>query len=301
MVLALPVRLGILFEGGIELLMFDADGVSDRPWLWFALHGEGGPVSKLVLVVGHEIDLIVSLMGVDRQQFLTVVVLAMDKGDEQASRLGTQQVFENPRFKIHLELVPGGVLAVFQRSGIAAGCRRLPGFLNLVIGRIRKAQRHLAEAFAEFIFLSNTSLCIAWSTGLLEGAEMAELKPNQALDLWRNVLVETVRAAGPDLSSRQLAIVLTVYLTPPPHTVRGLASLLRISKPAVTRALDRLGMLGLARRRRDEQDRRSVLVQRTVKGSVFLSDFAETVAAASRHLEQQQRGIMAQIERSISL
>jgi len=130
---------------------------------------------------------------------------------------------------------------------------------------------------------------------------MAELKPNQALDLWRNVLVETVRGAGPDLSSRQLAIVLTVYLTPPPHTVRGLAALLRISKPAVTRALDRLGMLGLARRRRDEQDRRSVLVQRTVRGSVFLSDFAESVAAASRQLEQQQRGILAEIERSITL
>src|ERR1700752_3867903 len=106
---------------------------------------------------------------------------------------------------------------------------------------------------------------------------MAELKPAPALDLGRPVLVDTVRAAGPDLSSRQLAIVLTVYLTPPPHTVRGLASLLRISKPAVTRALDLLGMLGLARRRRDEQARRSVLVQRTVKGSVFLSDFAETV------------------------
>jgi len=130
---------------------------------------------------------------------------------------------------------------------------------------------------------------------------MAELKPNQALDLWRNVLVETVRSAGPDLSARQLAIVLTVYLTPPPHTVRGLAVMLRISKPAVTRALDRLGILGLARRRRDEQDRRSVLVQRTVKGSVFLSDFAESVAAASRQLEQQQRTIMTQIERSISL
>jgi DNA-binding MarR family transcriptional regulator len=118
---------------------------------------------------------------------------------------------------------------------------------------------------------------------------MAELKPNQALDLWRNVLVETVRSAGPDLSARQLAIVLTVYLTPPPHTVRGLAALLRISKPAVTRALDRLGMLGLARRRRDEADRRSVLVQRTVKGSVFLSDFADAVASASRQVEQHPR------------
>ena len=131
---------------------------------------------------------------------------------------------------------------------------------------------------------------------------MAELRPTQALDLWRNVLVETVRSAGPDLSARQLALVLTVYLTPPPHTVRGLAALLRISKPAVTRALDRLGMRGLTRRRRDEKDKRSVLVQRTVKGSVFLSDFAETVAAASRHVEQQQRsGALVPYERSITL
>ena len=37
---------------------------------------------------------------------------------------------------------------------------------------------------------------------------MAELKPAQALDLWRTVLVDTVRSAGPDLSARQLAIVL---------------------------------------------------------------------------------------------
>ena len=129
---------------------------------------------------------------------------------------------------------------------------------------------------------------------------MAELKPTQALDLWRLVLVDTVRSDGPDLSARQLAIVLTVYLTPPPHTVRGLAALLGISKPAVTRALDRLGMLGLARRRRDEQDRRSVLVQRTVKGSIFLTEFAETVASASRKLEQQ-RGALLPYERSVAL
>lgn len=115
-----------------------------------------------------------------------------------------------------------------------------------------------------------------------------DLKPMQALDLWRNVLVKTVRGGGPDLSSRQLAIVLTVYLTPPPHTVRGLAALLKISKPAITRALDRLGILGLARRKRDENDRRSVLVQRTVKGSVFLRDFAEAVAATSRQLDHEQ-------------
>jgi DNA-binding MarR family transcriptional regulator len=74
------------------------------------------------------------------------------------------------------------------------------------------------------------------------------------------VLVESVRGGGPDLSARQLSLLLTVYLTPPPHTVRGLAELLRVSKPAISRALDRLGMLGFARRKRDEADRRNVLV-----------------------------------------
>jgi DNA-binding MarR family transcriptional regulator len=74
-------------------------------------------------------------------------------------------------------------------------------------------------------------------------------------------------------------------MTPPPHTVRGLAALLDVSKPAITRALDRLSILGLARRKRDETDRRNVLVQRTVKGAVFLTDFAALIAAAAREAE----------------
>jgi len=102
----------------------------------------------------------------------------------------------------------------------------------------------------------------------------------KALGLWRTALVAAVRADSPDLSARQLAIMLQVYLTDPPHTVRGLASDLRISKPAVTRALDRLSVLGFAKRKRDTEDKRNVLVQRTVKGSVYLSEFAEIVIAA---------------------
>ena len=104
----------------------------------------------------------------------------------------------------------------------------------------------------------------------------------EALDPWRRVLVESVRGGGPDLSQRQLSLLLTVYLTSPPHTVRGLAELLRVPKPAISRALDRLGSLGFARRKRDEADGRNVLVQRTVKGAVFLSDFSALVSRASR-------------------
>ena len=113
---------------------------------------------------------------------------------------------------------------------------------------------------------------------------MAELKPNQALDLWRNVLVETVRSAGPDLSARQLAIVLTVYLTPPPHTVRGLAAKLGVTKPVITRALDTLGKYQLLARRRDENDRRNVIVQRTVKGALYVERLGDIVVAKAAAL-----------------
>ena len=112
-----------------------------------------------------------------------------------------------------------------------------------------------------------------------------QMNQDDALDIWRDALSESVRGDGPDLSSRQMAILLIVYTSAPPHTVRGLAAGLRISKPAVTRAIDRLSGLGFARRIQDEADKRSILIQRTVKGAVFLSEFADLVAEAGREIE----------------
>lgn len=113
----------------------------------------------------------------------------------------------------------------------------------------------------------------------MAGVELNEL---QALDIWRRAIVASVRADAPDLSARQMALLLTVYLTPPPHTVRGLAVLMNVSKPAVTRAINRLAELQLVRRKTDENDRRSVLIQRTVRGSVFLREFGELIVGAGR-------------------
>ncbi|MEE8272373.1 MAG: MarR family transcriptional regulator [Alphaproteobacteria bacterium] len=112
-----------------------------------------------------------------------------------------------------------------------------------------------------------------------------DLTTNQALDLWRQAVVETVRQDSPDLSARQMALMLTVYLTDAPHTVRGLAAALTISKPAVTRGLDRLSDLGLVRRKTDETDRRNVLVQRTDTGSVHLREFADMVVRLGARVE----------------
>ncbi len=111
-----------------------------------------------------------------------------------------------------------------------------------------------------------------------------QLSAQQALQLWHSAFVESVRRDTPDLTARQMAVLMTVYMDPPPHTVRGLADHLLISKPAVTRALDRLSALGLVRRKPDEQDRRSITVQRTVKGTLYLSDIAGAIARAAETL-----------------
>src|SRR3546814_1733800 len=47
------------------------------------------------------------------------------------------------------------------------------------------------------------------------------LQAAQALALWHRVLVVGLNRSLPDLTTRQVALFLEVYLAPPPHTVRG--------------------------------------------------------------------------------
>jgi DNA-binding MarR family transcriptional regulator len=101
------------------------------------------------------------------------------------------------------------------------------------------------------------------------------------LTSWRDVLADAVRSDGPDLSMRQWAILLTIYLNAGPHTVRGLSRDLNVPKPAISRALDALSILGFVRRVRDEADRRIVLVQRTTDGAKYVDEFARIVGARS--------------------
>jgi DNA-binding MarR family transcriptional regulator len=106
----------------------------------------------------------------------------------------------------------------------------------------------------------------------------------QALTLWHDVALAIVKDDEPDLSVRQMSILLTIYLEAPPHTVRDLAKKLGVTKPVVTRALDTMGRLELVSRRRDEKDRRNVLVQRTVKGALYLERLADTIGKLSQKL-----------------
>ncbi|HRX38793.1 MAG: MarR family transcriptional regulator [Parvularculaceae bacterium] len=103
----------------------------------------------------------------------------------------------------------------------------------------------------------------------------------EILGPWRDVMADAVRADGPDLSMRQWAILLTVYLNPGPHTVRALARDLNVPKPAISRALDALSILKYVRRVRDENDKRIVLVQKTPEGAIYVDNFARIVEERS--------------------
>lgn len=94
-------------------------------------------------------------------------------------------------------------------------------------------------------------------------------------------LISYVRSGQPDLTNRQMALMLLVYLTPGPHTVRGLAHMLGVSKPVITRALNTLGTLGYLRRVRDESDRRNVFVAKTNTGQDFLEGFERNLEQSS--------------------
>lgn len=97
----------------------------------------------------------------------------------------------------------------------------------------------------------------------------------QALDIWRDINTRTIKADGPDLSARQTALLLTVHLDEERYTVRALAKRLGLCKPAVVRALDSLQAMGLLRRVRDPNDKRSVLIEPTLEGSEKLSSIAQ--------------------------
>ncbi|MFZ5746288.1 MAG: MarR family transcriptional regulator [Pseudomonadota bacterium] len=113
--------------------------------------------------------------------------------------------------------------------------------------------------------------------------------PDHSLLSWKKTLIDYVRSGEPDLTNRQMALLLLVYLDPGPHTVRGLARALNVSKPVVTRALNRLGTLGYLRRQRDESDKRNIFVARTTEGADFLAEFGHFVAGdhQPRHISER--------------
>jgi DNA-binding MarR family transcriptional regulator len=117
----------------------------------------------------------------------------------------------------------------------------------------------------------------------------AALTSDPRMLVLRGTLLALVRRDGRDLTARQLTAFLTVYMDEATHTVSSLAELLHISRPGVTRIMDRLVQFDLVSREEDREDRRRVLVRRTTRGAAFFRELvgitrmvaAETEAAVA--------------------
>lgn len=113
----------------------------------------------------------------------------------------------------------------------------------------------------------------------------SDTAPGLAVNVMREIIVSLVRRDGPSLSAHQLGVFLTCYLHDSDHTVRGLARDLGVSKSVITRALDRLSDFGLALRRIDPLDARSVIVVRTPTGLELMSELNQIALRVARHAQ----------------
>jgi len=111
----------------------------------------------------------------------------------------------------------------------------------------------------------------------LQTPAKTKLSRKDSLAFWHRVTLQSVRADGPDLSARQLAMLMSIYLEDGPHTVRSLARHLQVTKAAISRATDSLCKLGYIQRKPDHRDKRSVILARTSKGIHFLSAFGDVI------------------------
>lgn len=109
---------------------------------------------------------------------------------------------------------------------------------------------------------------------------MAE-KPDQLLHVIRQACVAEIRSDHPDLTLRQLGVLLVVYSTDEVQMVRRLAKRLKVQKPVISRVLDRLSELGWVKRGIDLEDRRNVLVLRTTSGAAMMERLGVVMTEAA--------------------
>jgi DNA-binding MarR family transcriptional regulator len=118
------------------------------------------------------------------------------------------------------------------------------------------------------------------------GARCVALPVDRQLGTLHETLLALVRRNGRDLTARQLTAYLTVYIDETLHTVSSLATLLGVTRPGVTRIVDRLTEFELVAREEDRDVRRRVLVRRTLQGMTFFRE----LAAITREATDKQAG-----------
>ena len=105
--------------------------------------------------------------------------------------------------------------------------------------------------------------------------------PDRLLHSLLGTLVSEFCPLQPDLTLRQLAMFLVVYLTNERQTVRGLAAYLNINKSSVCRALDRFEEIDFVHREIDLRDTRSITVGRTARGSAMVDRLRAAMAVVA--------------------
>jgi DNA-binding MarR family transcriptional regulator len=105
------------------------------------------------------------------------------------------------------------------------------------------------------------------------------------VDMLRDILLALVRRDGRDLTARQLSAFMIVYTEDEIQTVSSLAEQMNISRPGVTRVMDRLVQFDLISREEDRVDRRRVLARRTPRGIAFYRDLSAIARTAAEGRE----------------
>jgi len=196
---------------------------------------------------------------------------------------------------VGLDVAP---LAASSRTGRPSLCVRADG----ATGCVTRVNHSLRDMNPLLMTGSVGRLHNCWAAAAPRFGKGLNMITNEVSDglagILRTAIVELVRRDGPDLSARQLGVFLTCYLETEAQTVRGLAAKLGVSKPAITRALDRLSEFDLVRRKTDPLDRRSVLVQRTATGMAFLRELRTILRDAATAMRITAEPAPAQRSRS---
>jgi len=97
----------------------------------------------------------------------------------------------------------------------------------------------------------------------------------------KGAVVRWVNDDWPDLTNRQLALLLIVCIEPGNHYLRHLATRLGVQKPIACRILDRLNDLGLITRQHERRDLRNVYAVPTARAIAFMHAFDAFFSTAS--------------------
>jgi DNA-binding MarR family transcriptional regulator len=92
----------------------------------------------------------------------------------------------------------------------------------------------------------------------------------------RDSLIRMVRSNSRDLTCRQLGVLMISCTAPKPIPAYVLVERLDVTRPVITRVMDKLVGLGLARKYRNPEDGRSMLLVASTKGRLLIRRLTKT-------------------------